>query len=113
MGISLAGSGGVVLNNELSGNNTLNIGGDVASILVQGSHNRVEGNHVSGSGSGGYGIRVSSNAAYTNNLVIRNSVGGGGPNNYFFNANQFGGPVITNTASGVITNSNPWANFSF
>jgi len=23
------------------------------------------------------------------------------------------GPLITNTVSGIVTNSNPWANFSF
>jgi hypothetical protein len=113
VGISLVGSGGVVADNELSGNNTLNIGGDIASILVAGSQNRIEGNHVSGSGISGFGIRVSNNASYTNNLIIRNSVIGGGLNNYFFNANQFGGPLITNAVSGVITNLNPWANFSF
>lgn len=113
IGIYVTGSGCVVMNNELIGNNTLNLGGDIASIFVAGSNNRIDGNHVSGSGVGGYGIRVSNTAGYTNNLVIRNSVGGGGLNNYFFNASQFGGPLVTNTASGVITNSNPWANFSF
>jgi hypothetical protein len=28
-------------------------------------------------------------------------------------AGQIVGPLITNTVSGIITNSNPWANFSF
>jgi hypothetical protein len=46
-------------------------------------------------------------------IGIRNSVGGGGPNNDFFNASQFAGPLITNTVSSVIANLNPWANFSF
>jgi hypothetical protein len=80
---------------------------------VFGSNNRIEGNHVTSTGVGGYGIGIISSASYTNNIVIQNSVAGSGANNYSFNASQIVGPLITNTVSGIITNSNPWANFSF
>ena len=112
-GVYITGSGCVVRNNIFVRNNILNVGGDIASIVVLGARNRIEGNHVSESGPGGFGIRVSNTAGYTNNLIIQNSVAGGGPNNYSFNTNQFVGPLVTNTVSGIITNLHPWANFSF
>jgi hypothetical protein len=43
--------------------------------------------------------------------VIKNSVSGNGANNYLTPGSQIVGPLITTT--GTITNSNPWANFSF
>jgi hypothetical protein len=84
--------------------------GNGTGIFVVGSNNRIENNHVAASGSGG--IQVSGNGNY-NNLIIKNSVSGNGANNYVGIAGNIVGPLITNTVSGIITNSNPWANFSF
>jgi hypothetical protein len=113
-GVEVRDSGCSVIDSQFIGNNTLNIGGNIASIMVQGFQHRIENNHISASGSGGYGIYVFNTAGTSNNLVVRNFAAGGGPNNYSFNSsNAIFGPLVTNTVSGVITNSNPWANFSF
>lgn len=74
-------------------------------IHVFGSENRIEANHVV---SNGYGI----SAIGTNNVVIKNSAQLNGTN-YFFFIPQMIGPIVKLTDSvGIITNSNPWANFS-
>ena len=110
-GISVSGSACAVMENHCAGNNSIN-DSSAAGISVGGSENRIEGNHVTGSGPAGFGIRIGS-TPYTNNIIVKNSVSGGGINNYSFDANQVVGPLITNRVSGIITNSNPWANFSF
>ena len=112
IGITVFGSDSLVRGNRCLGNNAANVGG-TTSLVVFGSNNRIEGNHVTSTGVGGYGIGIISSASYTNNIVIQNSVAGSGANNYSFNASQIVGPLITNTVSGIITNSNSWANFSF
>jgi hypothetical protein len=67
-------------------------------------------NHVTGSGWSG--ITVSTNFSHcTNNIIVKNFVSGNGPNNYLTPGNQVVGPLIT--TYGTITNSNPWANFSY
>jgi len=109
-GITVSGSDSLVRDNRCLGNNAANVGG-TTSLVVFGSNNRIEGNHVTSTGAGGYGIGIISSASYTNNIVIQNSVAGSGANNYSFNASQIVGPLIT--TYGIITNSNPWANFSF
>jgi hypothetical protein len=113
-GIEVNGSACLVRDNNCAGNNTAN-NSAVAGIYILGSRNRIEANHITGSGSGaaGYGILVVNSSNYTNNIIVRNSVISGGANNYFANASQILGPLISGTASGIITNSNPWANFSF
>jgi hypothetical protein len=107
-GIYVDAPGSTVIGNTSLGNNTVNSLSD-AGILIDDSNNRVENNHVTASVNAG--IRVIS--SYTNNLIIKNSVMGNGANNYIFNSSQIVGPLITNSVSGVITNTNPWANFSF
>jgi parallel beta-helix repeat protein len=111
-GITVFGSDCVVCGNRCLGNNASNVGG-TPSLVVFGSNNRIQGNYVTGTGTGGYGIGIISSSSYTNNIVIQNSVAGSGANNYSFNTSQIVGPLITNTVSGIVTNSNPWANFSF
>ena len=111
-GIHAAASDCLIVGNTCSGNNVVNSSG-YAGIYVVGANNRIEDNHLSGNGAAGNGIAVINGFSYTNNIVIRNSVAGGGANNYAFGNAQIVGPLITNSASGVITNSNPWANFSF
>ena len=83
--------------------------GNYYGIAIQGNNNRVEGNHATGNGL--EGIVVDSPS--TNNIIIRNSVEGSGSNDYYFSSQQITGPIITNVVSGIITNSNPWANFGF
>ena len=101
VGITVLGSGSEAIGNLCIGNTDI-------GIEVGGSNNRLENNHVTASGH--EGIFVMSGA---NNIIIKNSVSGNGANNYSIPAGQVFGPLITNTVSGIITNSNPWANFSF
>ncbi len=112
-GVDINGSGSLVVGNDFVGNNTGNSSNGVGSIEVFGANNRIEANHVTGSGTAGNGIYISIIGNVTNNIMVRNSVEGGGTNNYSFNLNQIVGPLVTNTVSGFITNSNPWANFSY
>jgi parallel beta-helix repeat protein len=107
-GIYVAGDGGVVIGNTCIGNVHPPFL-DGVGIYINGNNTRVEDNHVTASG--GAGIQVES--GYTNNIIIKNSVSVNGANNYVLPGAQIVGPIITNTVSGIITNSNPWANFSF
>jgi parallel beta-helix repeat protein len=102
------GGGSLVTGNVCVGNNSSH-DANSAGIYITGFNDRIDGNHVTGSGTGGYGITV---AGGTGNIIIRNTVEGGGTN-YTFDSTQIAGPIITNTVSGIITNVNPWANFSF
>jgi parallel beta-helix repeat protein len=102
-GVFLTSSGCSVLGNNCSGNSI--------GIYIVGSNNRIENNHVTASGT--YGIQIYTLSSYTNNIVIRNSVEGNGASDYSFDTSQIVGPLINNTVSGIITNSNPWANFAF
>jgi hypothetical protein len=113
-GIHIAASDCFIVRNSLIGNNTANDSAS-AAIAIIGSNNQVDGNHVSGSGVLGKGVSIDfSTGSRSNNIVIRNFVGGGGANNYSFPpSGAIVGPLITNTASSIVTNSNPWANFSF
>ena len=111
-GIYIAGPGYVVYGNTCVGNNTINEANG-AAILINASNSRIENNFVTGSGPAGFGIIVNAGAGNTNNVIVRNSVQGNGPNDYVINFQQLTGPIITNVISGIITNSNPWANFGF
>jgi hypothetical protein len=106
-GIDVNGSGAFILNNNLAGNTSF---AGNACISIDGSNHRVEGNHVVGTGTG-FGIQILGGVGWTNNIVIRNSVIGDGGNNYSIGSNNIVGPLINTT--GTITNSNPWANFSY
>ncbi|MBP7825524.1 MAG: right-handed parallel beta-helix repeat-containing protein [Verrucomicrobia bacterium] len=107
-GIEVFGSHSLVANNNVTQNN-LQAGPGNASISVIGSNNRIEGNHVVGAG-GGFGI-LCNFGSYTNNIFIKNSVIGNGANNYSITSGNIVGPFLNTTDT--ITNSNPWANFSF
>jgi hypothetical protein len=50
---------------------------------------------------------------YTNDIVIKNSVSGNGANNYLNLTPAFEAVGTLVNAAGTVTNSNPWANFSF
>ncbi|MBU6410780.1 MAG: right-handed parallel beta-helix repeat-containing protein [Verrucomicrobia bacterium] len=98
---------------RITGNNCLNNNSSAstnsAGIYVAGSNNRIENNHLTANLNAG--IQVDPNG-YTNNIIIKNTVAGDGTNDIVTSTNaQIVGPLIITT--GVITNSNPWANFSF
>jgi len=99
-----------VIGSTCIGNNSSTSTND-AGIYVNNANNRIENNHIKGNGYAG--ISVFSHSTYTNNIIVKNTVIGNGANNYNIPPGQISGPLITNTVSGVITNSNPWANFSF
>ena len=79
-------------------------------IYIQGARNRVEGNHAANNSAYGLYVDVGS-GGNTNNIIIGNSVTDSGIGNYNISGTQITGPIISST--GTITNSNPWANFSF
>lgn len=95
-----------VIGNTCNGNNTIASASD-AGIYVNDTNNRIEDNHVAGSGLAG--IKVDN--VYNGNIVIKNSVSGNGANNYVMPGSQIVGPLIS--TFGTITNANPWANFSY
>jgi hypothetical protein len=101
-GIYVTTPGSVIAGNICTGNNTSGSATD-AGIYVAESNNRIENNHVTASGYAG--IKV--NTAYTNNVVIKNSVAGNGGNNYIGTAFNDFGPIGT-----AATTTSPWANIS-
>jgi hypothetical protein len=106
-GIYADAPGCQVTGNTCLGNNSGNSTTD-AGIYLNNSNNRTQGNHVTASGNAG--IMVGS-GSYSGNVIIQNTVNGGGANNYVTPGAQIVGPFIS--TSGVITNANPWANFSY
>ena len=111
-GLYVGGPNYLIVGNQLVENNTMNTSTG-AAISITTANNRIDDNFVTGNGPAGYGILVGNSASITNNIVIRNTVFGNGAKDYSFSTSQIVGPLITNTVSGVITNSNPWANFAF
>jgi hypothetical protein len=78
-----------------------------AGFSINGSFSRIENNEALGNAGNGF----TSQGDTTNNLVIRNFARGNGFGNYSLNPTDSPGPQIF--TSGTITNTNPWANFSF
>ncbi len=74
-----------------------------SGVYVTGVNNRIEHNTTSNND---YGIR----ADIAGNLIVRNTAFAN-TTNYFTTGIQNIGPLITTT--GAITNTNPWANFSY
>jgi hypothetical protein len=108
-GIEVNASGSQILGNTCIGNNP---GGTSAGsgIFVFANNTRVDGNYLTGNGYAGI---VCQYFNYSNNIIIRNIAVGNSPNNYLGSSSQIIGPYINTTASSTVTNSNPWANFSF
>lgn len=106
-GIEVDGPGSLISDNYFVGNDTENSPG-YAALYITSSNNRVENNHVTGSGPAGYGISIVGSSSVTNNIVIKNSVEGGGANNYSINTTYNDVGPIGNAS----TNASPWANFS-
>jgi len=106
-GIILYGGGYVIADNNCSGNNILNAANG-ASIFIDTSNNHIENNYITGSGPAGYGIWINNQTFITNNIVIRNSVAGGGANNYEINGSLNDvGPI-----GSASTLTSPWGNIS-
>jgi hypothetical protein len=92
-----------IIGNTCAGNNQSGSTSE-AGILVDDNNNRVEGNHVTGSGYAGIAVAGS----YLNNVIVRNTVSDNGGNNYLINtAKNDVGPVGT-----AATSTSPWANIS-
>ena len=108
-GISV-GSNSSVTGNNLVGNNASNTAG-YAGLIVAGSDTLVQNNHVVASGGGVSGDGIL--ALGSGNIIIQNFVEGNGGNNFVWGTSQIIGPFISTTSSQMVTNSNPWANFSF
>ncbi len=107
-GVLIDTSGCQVIGNTFQFNNATN-GVTFTTIKITDNNNRIENNHISYSGVAGSGIATAVN--YQGNIIIRNSVTGGGATAYSILGSQIVGPIIS--ASGTITNLNPWANFSY
>jgi len=109
-GIYVDAPGCQILGNTCRGNNLSN-NPNHADIFVNASNNRLENNQVT-AGVGNTNSGIATVSGYVGNVIIRNSVVGHGAKSYAVIAGQqIIGPVIT--TYGTITNSNPWANFSF
>jgi parallel beta-helix repeat protein len=104
-GIFVNGSGAVITGNNCDYNNTSVNSGCAGITIYFSSGNRIENNHVTGSGYAGI------NVSGSNNIIIKNSVTGNGLNDYLITSGQITGPFIN--ATGIIASSNPWANFAF
>jgi hypothetical protein len=109
-GISVIANGCLISANVCNENNQANINGN-GGIVVLAANTRIENNHLTGNT--GYGIEIEATLGGTNNIVVGNSVQGDGAKDYFYSTSQIVGPIMTNNATGIITNSNPWANFQF
>lgn len=109
-GIAVIANGCLVSGNVVNENNQANVSGN-AGIDVLTANCRIENNHLTGNLS--FGIEIEAELGATNNIVVGNSVQGDGAHDYFYSTAQIVGPVMTNNATGIITNSNPWANFQF
>jgi hypothetical protein len=107
-GIYCNSPGCVVSDNVVRNNNTGNFASS-AGIFLNDANNRIENNQVYGNG--GVGAGIGGGAGYAGNIIIKNTVSGGGANNYVITGTQVVGPIIT--TAGTITSTSPWANFSF
>ena len=88
------------------------IGNSDTGITVAGNNNRIEDNYVTQAAFTAQSESPCLPLPIVNNIIIKNTVSAAA-NNYSLPGAQIVGPFITNTVSGIITNSNPWANFSF
>lgn len=103
------GSGSRVTDNTSLGDNADGTPGE-AGMAIYDSNTRVENNHITGGGFAGILIGNST----TNNVIVKNTLSNNGTaqsDNIVASGNQIVGPLITTT--GTITETSPWANFSF
>jgi hypothetical protein len=99
-GIEIFGTGVFVIGNNCVGNSA-------GGISIQNSYNRIEGNNVL-TQARIIGIQVPSNS-YSNNVIVRNSVGGGGNNSFNYSVSLNNDMAPAGSVSGA---SNPFANIS-
>jgi parallel beta-helix repeat protein len=119
-GISISVGHSLVSGNTVGSNGTV-------GINVGGSGNRIEENNAFMNNSGimvtGPGNFIANNTAFMNqngivttgsgsgNFIVKNTVHGSTSSNFSIQGTQTIGPIIT--ASGTISTTSPWANFSF
>jgi hypothetical protein len=101
-GISLNTHGYLITGNEISYNSS-------AAIIIQGSNNRIDGNHLA-MAAGSYGIQLNNSLTYTNNVIVRNTAFGGGSS--LINYNISGTSNDIGPIGNASTNTSPWANIS-
>lgn len=102
VGIFVTGDGFVITGNDCYSNST-------GGISVSGSNCRVDGNHVVTPYTIS-GIRITPGSFYSNNVVVRNTVAGGGSSAINYDRPASGhdiGPIGT-----AATSTSPWANIS-
>lgn len=96
-----------VANESLVARNNVNLSGQAtnngAGIRVTSTRNRLEENTMANADNGIAALNGG-------NFIVRNHASANSTN-YFFFVNQNAGPL--QTTSGIITNLNPWANFSY
>jgi parallel beta-helix repeat protein len=100
-GINVSGSGCQIIGNTCAGNNA-QANSSRAGLVIVGSNNRIENNHVTASGYAGISVQSGSG-----NIIIKNSVSGNAANNYLTPGSQDVGPIGT-----AATATSPWANIS-
>jgi len=105
---SVQGGGSEIIRNICNNNNTSD-NGQHAGIRINVSGCRVEDNHVSFCWVAGIAVTNT----LSGNIIVKNSVWDtiSGVNYLTGSATQFIGPIIT--TQGTITNTSPWANFSY
>ena len=74
--------------------------------LYHADGNRVEANNVWGTTGGEYGIQTTTG---TSNFILKNTCVGNGTN-YELDPDDTAGPIVS--ASGFLSGTDPWANFS-
>lgn len=99
VGLSVPNNG-YLLNNNVHGNS----GDGIAATLT---HNRIDGNHVTGNG--GWGISMADGA----NVMVRNTARDNTLGNYTNGTGNTVGEILDYSSGGTVTNAAPWANVSF
>ena len=100
-GIYVFFENGQIMGNTCSWNNT-GSSSSHANIFIDDDDNHVEGNHVTGTGTG---IKVA--VGFIRNVIVRNTASNSGANNYVIAAGNDAGPISTAALA-----TSPWANIS-
>ena len=112
-GIYASGPGCLIVGNTCIGNNTDNVNNSGGIVIADfAGQCRIENNQLTGNGASGIRIiDIAFGSGANKNFVIKNTAVGNGVNYIVPGGNVFG--PIANDSTGAITNSSPWANFSF
>ena len=109
-GIEVTGSSSSVVGNNVAGNNA-SVSPGYAGILVSGTDNLIQNNHVVATAGSTSAIGIF--ALGTGSVVIQNVIEGNGGNDMEWGSGVIIGQNINTTSAEIITNSNPWGNLEF